>query len=80
MAREPNRNRKPELSEPFFQEPKPEPSLSVKTVVKQKKKKTFQRGTVGTKNRNREPSHARTVTEPNRTGATLLLAKEPVSM
>ena len=47
-----------------FQEPKPEPSLSVKTVLKQKS--PFQRGTAGTETGTLEPSHARTVAEPNR--------------
>ena len=55
-----------------FQEPKPEPEpcLSVKPVLKQKN--PFSK----TNRRNRkleplEPSHSRTVTEPNRTGTTL---------
>ena len=65
MAQELNRNRKPEPSEPFSQkpeaeppepffEPKPEsePSLSVKTVLKDAQN-PLQRGTVGTDNRNR---------------------------
>ena len=54
-----------------FQEPKPEPCLSVKPELKQKK--PFPE----TNRRNREPeplepSHSRTVTEPNRTGTTLI--------
>ena len=58
-----------------FQEPKPEPSLSVKTILKSKN--PFQRGTVGTENHEPlEPSHARTVTKPNWTGATLFLLPE----
>ena len=68
MAQKPNRNRKPEPSEPFFpetgsgtgtagtvfQEPKPEsePSFSVKTVLKHAQN-PFQRRTVGADNRNR---------------------------
>ena len=60
-----------------FQEPKPEPepSLSVKTVLKQKN--PFQRGTLRTENPEPlEPSHTQTETEPNRTGATLGFAKQ----
>ena len=53
-----------------FQVPKqePEPSVSVKTVLK--RENPFQRGTAGTENRNRSnrPVHE---PHPNRTGATL---------
>ena len=75
VSQEPNRNRKPEPTEPksepalgtVFQEPKPEPEpcLSVKPILKQKN--PFPE----TNRWNREPeplepSHSRPVTEPNR--------------
>ena len=66
VAQEPNRNRKPEPSEPFFPKPKanrnrrnrfPGPEtgtgtvLSCQTVLKYRKN-PFRRGTAGTENRN----------------------------
>ena len=77
VAQEPNRNRKPEPSEPFFPKPKAEPEPP----------EPFSRNR--NRNRNRpsllnctetqknpfgmlEPFHPQTVTEPNRTGASLL--------
>ena len=70
MNQEPNRNRKPEPSEPFFQEPKEEPEPSEPFFRNRNRnrpfplnnvetEKSFQRGTIGTESRNRSnpPMH-----------------------
>ena len=86
MAEEPNRNRKPEPSEPFFpkpkaetgtagtvfREPKPEPEPSFPAKLYRNTEKPFlERNRRNRKPEPLEPFHLQTVTEPNRTGASL---------
>ena len=86
VAQEPNRNRKPEPSEPFSQEPNAEPEPPepfsrnrnqnrplCETVLKHTKKTLLKRNRRNRKPEPLEPFHPQTVTEPNRTGATLIL-------
>ena len=83
MAQEPNRNRKPEPSEPFSQEPNAEPEPPEPFSRNQNRNRPLCETVLNTQRpppqrnrRNRkpeplEPFHPQTVTEPNRTGATL---------
>ena len=86
MAQEPNWHRKPEPSEPFFQEPKeePEPPEPFFRNRNRNRNRAFllklywssekpfpQRNRRNRKPEPLKPFYARTVAEPNRTGATL---------
>ena len=55
-----------------FQEPKPEPSFPVIKLYWNTEQPFFQRNRQNRKPKPLEPFHPQTVTEPNRTGASLL--------
>ena len=70
-------NAEPEPPEPSCQEPKPEPEPSSLLNCTETHKNPLLRGTAGTENRNRSNRYIPqtvTVTEPNRTGATLVFS------
>ena len=84
VAQEPNRNREPEPSEPFFPKPKAEPEPPepfsrnrnrnrpfLLNCTENKEKPVLQRNRRNRKPEPLEPFHPRTVTEPNRTEASL---------
>ena len=84
VTQEPNPNRESEPSEPFFPKPKAEPELPepffrnrhrnrpfLLNCTETQKKPFLQGNRRNLKPEPLEPFHPRTVTEPNRTGATL---------